>query len=156
MFHCTFCKNCIKNRYKNVFIQLKYQFLERASQGAYIPHVQIKESKKLDTKPIMETQFPSHSSLPVSPLCVCALCMLCAEGDPTAFQKMGLFRVLGTEQLSCICRANGGQSRATESEQGWLCVEGWARALAHTNRWACFLILSLSVCLFATADCSAA
>lgn len=36
------------------------------------------------------------------------------------------------------------------------CVEGWARTLAHTNRWACFLILSLSVCLFATADCSTA
>lgn len=124
-FTALFVRTALKTNTKR-FYPTEIPIFRKSISGTCIPHVQIKESKKLNTKLIMEAQLPSYSWQCLT-LCVCALSMLCTERDPMAFQKMGLFGAFSTEQLCCICRANGWLSQVTESEQhcqGWLCVEG--------------------------------
>lgn len=97
----------------------------------------------------MEAQLPSHSSLTVPhSMCLCSL-HAGTEGDPTAFQKTGLFRVFSAEQLCCLCRANGWLSQVTESEQhsqGWLCW-GLGQNVSTHKQMGLFLD-SITVCLF--------
>lgn len=146
-FTALFVRTALKTNTKR-FHPTGIPIFRKSISGTCIPHVQIKESKKLNTKLIMEAQLPSYSWQCLT-LCVCALSVLCTEGDPMAFQKMGLFGAFSTEQLCCICRANGWLSQVTESEQhcqGWLLCWGIGQNVCTHKQMGLFLD-SVTVCL---------
>lgn len=64
-FTALFVRTALKTNTK-CFHPTEIPVFRKSISGTCIPHVQTKESKKLDTKLIMEAQLPSYSSLTVS------------------------------------------------------------------------------------------